>query len=140
MRRSIRRVAILGHTERPGVRRAAARLRSRLERSGIQVRIESTLAEHLGIPPVPLSALARWCQVMISLGGDGTVLTAGRAMAGKRGTLLPINLGGLGDIAAFSFQVPMSRVTPGEYISQVNVIDQLGQKFAFPRNSLVVLP
>jgi NAD+ kinase len=37
---------------------------------------------------------------MISLGGDGTVLTAGRALAGRRGALLPINLGGLGFLAA----------------------------------------
>jgi VWFA-related protein len=43
-------------------------------------------------------------------------------------------------VAAFNFQVPMARMAPGEYISQVSVIDQLGQKFAFPRNSLVVLP
>ena len=100
MSRTIRRVAILGHTERPGVRRAAARLRVRLERSGIRVRIEAGLAERLGAPPVPLAGLARWCQLMISLGGDGTVLTAGRALAGKRGALLPINLGGLGFLAA----------------------------------------
>jgi len=43
-------------------------------------------------------------------------------------------------VAAFNFQVPMARLNPGEYISQVNVIDELGQKFAFPRTSLVVLP
>lgn len=43
-------------------------------------------------------------------------------------------------VAAFQFQVPMARIAPGEYVSQVNVIDELGQKFAFPRNTLVVLP
>jgi VWFA-related protein len=29
---------------------------------------------------------------------------------------------------------------PGEYVCQVNVIDELGRKFAFPRTSLVILP
>jgi len=43
-------------------------------------------------------------------------------------------------VAPFSFQIPLNRLQPGEYISQVDVIDQLGRKFAFPRNSLVVLP
>ena len=43
-------------------------------------------------------------------------------------------------VAAFKFEVPMTRMPSGEYISQVNVIDQLGQKFAFPRNSMVILP
>jgi len=100
MSRAIRRVAILGHTDRPGVRRAAARLAGRLARRGLAVRIESELARQIGAPPVPLPALARWCQLMISLGGDGTVLTAGRALAGRRGALLPINLGGLGFLAA----------------------------------------
>ena len=43
-------------------------------------------------------------------------------------------------VAPFSFQIPLNRLQPGEYISQVDVIDQLGQKFAFPRSSLVILP
>ena len=43
-------------------------------------------------------------------------------------------------VAAFSFQVPLARVAAGEYVSQVDVIDALGKKFAFPRNTLVVLP
>ncbi|HSR09320.1 MAG TPA: VWA domain-containing protein [Bryobacteraceae bacterium] len=43
-------------------------------------------------------------------------------------------------VAPFSFEIPLNRLQPGEYISQVDVIDQLGQKFAFPRSSIVVLP
>ena len=43
-------------------------------------------------------------------------------------------------VAPFSFEIPLNRLQPGEYISQVDVIDQLGQKFAFPRSSLVLLP
>lgn len=43
-------------------------------------------------------------------------------------------------VAPFSFEIPLNRLQPGEYIFQVDVIDQLGQKFAFPRSSMVVLP
>jgi VWFA-related protein len=43
-------------------------------------------------------------------------------------------------VVAFNFQVPLTRMTPGEYISQVDVIDEFGKKFAFPRNAFVVLP
>ncbi len=43
-------------------------------------------------------------------------------------------------VAPFSFQIPLARLEPGEYISQVDVIDELGRKFAFPRNSIVLLP
>lgn len=38
------------------------------------------------------------------------------------------------------FQVPLAKVTPGNYVCQVNVIDEVGRKFAFPRTSMVVLP
>ncbi len=90
------RIAVLAHLGRPAARRAAADLRARLTRQGREVRIEEHMARDLGVPGHSLPALASWCDVLISLGGDGTALTAGRALAGKQGTLLPINLGGLG--------------------------------------------
>ena len=65
MKRAIRRIAILGHSDRPSVRRAAAALSQRLTRAGYSVRIESELADRIGAPPVPLHALARWCRLMI---------------------------------------------------------------------------
>jgi hypothetical protein len=43
-------------------------------------------------------------------------------------------------VAPFSFQIPLAKLQPGQYVSQVNVIDETGRKFAFPRNSLVLLP
>ncbi len=36
-------------------------------------------------------------------------------------------------------RVPMTDLKPGDDVCQVNVIDELGRKFAFARNSLVVL-
>jgi len=92
----VRRVGILGHTGRPGVQRAAARLRTMLARRGCVVRMESGLAREMGQTGAPIAALATWCQVLIALGGDGTTLHGARAMAGRPGALLPVNLGGLG--------------------------------------------
>jgi hypothetical protein len=43
-------------------------------------------------------------------------------------------------VAQFSFQIPLAKIAPGQYISQVNVIDETGHKFAFPRNEIVLLP
>ena len=37
-------------------------------------------------------------------------------------------------------QMPVAEIQPGEYECQLNVIDELGKKFAFPRTSLAVLP
>ena len=37
-------------------------------------------------------------------------------------------------------QVPVAQLKPGKYDCQVNVIDQFGRKFAFPRTTLAVVP
>lgn len=95
-----KRIALLGHLRRPGVRRALVRLRTRLARRGADVRLEERLAGDLGLPGEPLARLARWCDLMVTLGGDGTVLAGARAMAGRRGRMLAVNLGGLGFLAA----------------------------------------
>ncbi len=42
-------------------------------------------------------------------------------------------------VAQFTFQIPLAKLPPGQYISQVNVIDETGRKFAFLRNNIVLL-
>ncbi len=37
------------------------------------------------------------------------------------------------------FQIPLSKLSPGEYTAQVNIIDSTGRKFAFSRGSIVLL-
>jgi hypothetical protein len=38
------------------------------------------------------------------------------------------------------FQVPLKDLAPGRYICQINVVDEVGRKFAFPRAPMVVTP
>ena len=92
----LRRIAVVGHLGRASVRRAAERLRRGLTRAGCDVRLEAMLGAAIGREGTPLPALARWCQLLVTLGGDGTALAGARALAGHRGALLPVNLGGLG--------------------------------------------
>ena len=95
-----RRVAILGHVGRLAVRRAVTKLKAALSRQGREVRVDELLAAEMDLPGWPLEQLAQWCQMLITLGGDGTVLAGARALANRRGVLLPVNLGGLGFLAA----------------------------------------
>lgn len=98
---SVRRVGIMGHTGRPGVRRAAAQLAALLARRRISVRFDARLAAEMGRDDgLPLGALGRWSQLLVTLGGDGTALAGARAVAGRTAALLPINLGGLGFLTA----------------------------------------
>ena len=43
-------------------------------------------------------------------------------------------------VTSFSFQVPLAKMAAGQYTTQVNVIDEAGKRFAFPRSAIVVLP
>lgn len=47
----------------------------------------------------------------------------------KRGPTLPLK-----------FQAPLAGVAPGRYTCQINIIDENGKKFAFPRTEIVILP
>jgi hypothetical protein len=38
------------------------------------------------------------------------------------------------------FQLPLAKLPPGRYTAQLNVVDEVGRRFAFPRAPLVVLP
>ena len=58
---------------------------------------------HEYIPSVSLEDLVERADLVISLGGDGTLLTAARALVDKDTPLLGINLGRLGFLADVSF-------------------------------------
>jgi hypothetical protein len=44
------------------------------------------------------------------------------------------------DAVAFQFDVPLNGLNPGTYVCQVNVIDDAGGNFSFPRMALRVTP
>jgi VWFA-related protein len=73
------------------------------------------------------------------LQADFALLVGGRTAYTSR----PVRVNKLGTprpgVAPFAFQIPLNRLAPGQYISQVNVIDETGKKFAFPRNEIVLL-
>jgi VWFA-related protein len=42
------------------------------------------------------------------------------------------------DAVPVRIQIPLKNVAPGRYVCQLNVIDEIGRKFAFPRASVVI--
>jgi len=69
---------------------------AQLKRRGLSPIVDARLATELKISGEPLRKLVRTCDVLVTLGGDGTVLAGARAAAGTRCVLLPVNMGGLG--------------------------------------------
>ena len=68
---------------------------------------------------VSMTRLADQCDLVISLGGDGTLLTAARALVDKKTPLLGINLGRLGflaDVSVNDFEQHLLAVIAGKFI------------------------
>jgi NAD+ kinase len=103
-RSAYRKVALVGRSHRSLVGQRMAELEIWLERRGVEsvlVRGEEALPG-LGWTPDPESVeAARGCDLLVTLGGDGTILAGARIVAGTSIPVLPVNLGGLGFLATF---------------------------------------
>jgi NAD+ kinase len=98
-----RSVLIVTHTGRPGAVRSAQLVLSRLNEAGIAARVLDSEAEDLscaGVDVMPVSgAAAEGAEMVIVLGGDGTLLRAAD-LARTCGTpVLGVNLGHVGFLA-----------------------------------------
>jgi len=101
----IRRIGIIS---KPGGDRAKTvipELMEWLKERKISVRYDRETAEYLGkTDGVTRDEVPEQCQFLIVLGGDGTLLSAARAIAGRDIPLFAVNLGGLGFLTAISVE------------------------------------
>src|SRR5437016_9506039 len=74
-----------------------------LTRRGIGVRIDEETAVYArGVAGLPRDDVPEGCDLVIVLGGDGTLLSAARAIGRREIPLLPVNVGGLGFLTAIT--------------------------------------
>ena len=101
-------VNVVGIISKPSAHAAVALAPSLVEwllGRGIQVRYDEPTAFYLGRSDgLPREQVPEGAQLVIVLGGDGTLLSAARAIAGRELPIFPVNLGGLGFLTAFSVQ------------------------------------
>jgi NAD+ kinase len=70
---------------------------------GISVRIDEDTAFYAGsVAGLPRADVPEGCDLIIVLGGDGTLLSAARAIGQREIPLFPVNLGGLGFLTAIA--------------------------------------
>ena len=103
-----RRVAVLTHTGRPEATRAAARLLARLDDAGIVAMMPAAdIADMVGSLPGQIQELVAPemgrgltdCELVVVLGGDGTILRSAEWVISSDIPLLGVNLGHVGFLA-----------------------------------------
>jgi len=101
----IHRVGIISKPNSPEAYRIVPRLIEFLEARGIEVRCdENTAAYTSGVPGLARDLTPEGCDLVVVLGGDGTLLSAARAIGEREIPLFPVNLGGLGFLTAITIE------------------------------------
>jgi NAD+ kinase len=117
-----RTMLLVAHTGRPVARRIGRAVATRLTAAGVGVRILEPEAAELNCPPatvVPVSpAAAAGAEMVVVIGGDGTLLRAAELARGAGVPLLGVNLGHVGFLAEAEpedLADAVDRVLAGEY-------------------------
>ena len=124
-------VAIVGKHDGVNVAGPVNALIALLKRRGLRVLLDSRTAEFAGakpdqvMPREPLDALLEGADLVIGVGGDGTMLGLARSVAHHGVPLVGVNLGHLGfmtDISAENAETTLSSLLDGEYTEETRLL------------------
>lgn len=121
---------IIGNTGKSELFEMLPDLISWLEKHGNSVILEtdiiSTAKDELkGIESADRDSIASKCDIILALGGDGTILAASRAVGGSGVPIAGINLGGLGFLAEVAVEEIYERlelIQKGEYLVEERMV------------------
>jgi len=101
-------IKVVGIIAKPGIPHASSivpELVAWCKQRGVEVRLDEESSRYLGRKNgLPRDDVPEGTQLVIVLGGDGTLLAAARAVAGREIPLFPVNLGGLGFLTAITLE------------------------------------
>ncbi len=117
-------IGLVGRLSSDKARRTTEQLIAFLRSKQVSVMLSTELAHTLKINSVPQGEekdIGTTCDLVIVIGGDGSMLGAARAMADHRVPLLGVNRGRLGfltDIMPHEIETKVTAVLEGEYLSE----------------------
>jgi NAD+ kinase len=114
----LRRIGVVGRSDHDDVPECVGRLVRFAEKNQIALSFEEPLTEWAPKGAERLDLNAEPIDLLIALGGDGTLLRAGRSVAGREIPVLGVNLGHLGFLTALpqaELEAHLVLVLKGEY-------------------------
>lgn len=120
------RISVVANVYRPGVEAALESLERWGKAGSHRVAYETSLSEHVrpGSAMVPAEDLVQ-ADMVLALGGDGTMLRAARLLGKSEVPLLGVNLGGLGFLARIApgeLDRVLNRLSSGEYHTEARTV------------------
>lgn len=116
-----RHIGLIGKYGATAVGSTLRRLIDHLQVRGLDITLDVSAAEHLpdsSLPQAERPELAARCDLVIVVGGDGTILNAGRSLAEAGVPLVGVNLGRLGflaDVSPDQMTDQLDQILAGEY-------------------------
>ncbi|HEY4089316.1 MAG TPA: NAD(+)/NADH kinase [Bryobacteraceae bacterium] len=113
-------VGVFAKPKAPAAIRLVPELLAWLAARGVEVRLDDVAASYAGsgVTGLPRASVAEGCDLAIVLGGDGTLLSAARALGGRAIPLLAVNLGSLGFLTSIpikDFFPELERTLSGDF-------------------------
>ena len=122
------RIGLIGHLNTADACATSKRLINFLQSQQVSVTVSDELAAILSINNIDICSepeLAQTCDLVIVIGGDGSMLSAARSMATAQVPLLGVNWGRLGflvDIMPTEIETKVAEVLNGHYISETRFL------------------
>ncbi|ORU93409.1 MAG: NAD(+) kinase [Cycloclasticus sp. symbiont of Bathymodiolus heckerae] len=128
MNTQFKRIGLISKPDANDISAPLQALYKLLTNAGIKVYIEPETARHISLSSeqiTPLESLAEHCDLIMSIGGDGTLLSAARALVNTNVPLIGINLGTLGflvDISPEEMGDKIKQILEGKYHEEERII------------------
>jgi NAD+ kinase len=115
------KVALVGKFQAEGVDRILEHVAKIILSNGFEVFLEAETAQEIGLSSIPKIAIAEFAgviDIVVVIGGDGTLLGIGRKVAGLNIPIIGINMGRLGymtDIPLNDIEVHLPAMLRGAF-------------------------
>ncbi len=120
---------IIGNLQKEGLTQGVLTLVDLLQRAGEKFYLEEDIGSHLGrkrdFPCVPREECAARADMVVALGGDGTILSVARLVGTRQTPILGVNLGKLGFLAEVSpdqMEKAIGEIITGQYVTEDRLV------------------